>query len=679
MPSEYWSKIIWGSSGGANRIHSFNTHKVLLSTLPKFRLGVGILCFFGPFSAGGVPESCETIFQKGFFSMSFMFKPLAYDDHNAVNHPNIPTSVREDITFGTVKAAQRIAAKTVELLKDSPAGRVVAVDGYASAKFEALCGALAQSVQQEGYCVLLRSVNDIYLPAEILDKMLEKNLPKNYDEDPVLLFGKLFDGNFTDFLDREKTQNLLEEMAALPEKTLMILSGYGCTSEAFSKSEDLKVYIDVTPKMTAIRVRNGQLINIGDKTPRSFEELMRRNYFVDFEVILKNRKRLLEQNEIDFYLCGDHDDDFILMTGKDLNDILLCLSCYPFRAKPVYLEGIWGGEFIRKMRKLPAEYKNIAWVFDMIPLEVSIVVDVDGHEVEFPFFTFIQKCPVQIMGKKCTDRFGGYFPIRFNYDDTYHSNGNMSIQVHPYESVCQERYNELGSQDEAYYVIATGHDAKTYLGFNEGVNAKEFVELAKKSEKDGSMIDYAKYVNHIDSTPGLQVMIPGGTIHASGRNQFILELGSLTVGSYTYKMYDYNRRDTDGNFRPIHIAMGEKVLHPERTTSWVRKNIAIDPIPDGAGDGWKQYIIGDTDLMYYQTKQLYLEKKAEFSNNGQFTVLTLVDGEEVKVYSRTHPEFCYHQKFLDVVVVPASITDYVIENIGYQPAVVHKTLLKTDG
>ncbi len=49
----------------------------------------------------------------------------------------------------------------------------------------------------------------------------------------------------------------------------------------------------------------------------------------------------------------------------------------------------------------------------------------------------------------------------------------------------------------------------------------------------------------------MQFMLPGGTIHASGRNQLILEIGSLTVGSYTFKLYDYLRADLDGTRRPI--------------------------------------------------------------------------------------------------------------------------------
>ena len=77
-------------------------------------------------------------------------------------------------------------------------------------------------------------------------------------------------------------------------------------------------------------------------------------------------------------------------------------------------------------------------------------------------FKSVSYTHLEIMGQHCLEEFDGYFPVRFNYDDTWHSNGNMSVQVHPDEDFVIENYDEFGRQDEAYYVIATGHGAKTY-------------------------------------------------------------------------------------------------------------------------------------------------------------------------------------------------------------------------
>ena len=332
---------------------------------------------------------------------------------------------------------------------------------------------------------------------------------------------------------------------------------------------------------------------------------------------------------------------------------------------------------IRNVRGSPKEIAgNIAWIFDFIPMEVSIVVDVAGKAVDFPFSTFVQKKGREIMGQHCLEEFDGYFPVRFNYDDTWHSNGNMSVQVHPDEDFVIENYDEFGRQDEAYYVIATGHGAKTYCGFSG--NGREFLEMAKASETSHEMVDYQKYINWVDSVPGRQIMLPAGTVHASGRNQLILELGSLTIGSYTYKVYDYNRKDKDGNTRPIHTKNAEKVLHFERDSQWVKENIAIEPILIEEGEGYKEYIVGRTELMYYETHRIELDTHAAYhgQNHGQFTVITVVDGEQVKVYSKSRPEFCYTANFLDIVTIPADIDDYVIEAQSYQPAVVHKVILR---
>ena len=112
-----------------------------------------------------------------------------------------------------------------------------------------------------------------------------------------------------------------------------------------------------------------------------------------------------------------------------------------------------------------------------------------------------------------------------------------------------------------------------------------------------------KYVSYEDSVPGLQVMLPAGTIHSSGRNQVILEIGSLTIGSYTYKMYDYLRLDFDGKQRPIHTHLGELNVRQDRRTSVIHdpaspEYIVQKPRLDASGDGWEEYILGENPQMY---------------------------------------------------------------------------------
>ena len=85
----------------------------------------------------------------------------------------------------------------------------------------------------------------------------------------------------------------------------------------------------------------------------------------------------------------------------------------------------------------------------------------------------------------------------------------------------------------------------------------------------------------------------------------ILEIGSLTVGSYTYEMYDYLRKDFDGKPRPIHTYHGDKVLDRSRTKEWVNQNL----VNGGSrvvrsGEGWEEFVVGEHDLLYFSLRNL---------------------------------------------------------------------------
>lgn len=599
-----------------------------------------------------------------------MFKPLAYDDLTAINKPILPASVKESVAVGNDK----VSAAIINSINESE-NPVILVDGYVGSNFENF----VKEIQKQITDKKSKSFNmkDVYLSEEKINELTKENLPLNYEDDPVLLFGRIFQGEIDKLIDNEKLSNMVNEIKNFDG--VSIVYGLGCTVKTLLDIADKVVYIDISPKSAAIRGREGKFMNIGDSKIRPFNALMRRNYFVDFEVVVHHRKKLIDENKIDFYVDGNHDNEYKMLPFKPFKELLKILVQYPFRCKPVYLEGIWGGEYIRKVRNIPMDIsKNIAWIFEFIPMEVSIVVDVDSYNFELPFATFMAAFGERIIGEKAYDKFDGYFPVRFNYDDTYHSNGNMSIQVHPSSEYTKKNYNEKGSQDEAYYIIATGHNAKTYVGFKNDADVDEFIALADKSQRDGIDVDYKKYINAEESVPGKQFMLPGGTIHASGQNQLILELGSLTIGSYTYKIYDYNRRDKDGNTRPIHLKNAKKVLQKGRNQDWVKKNIAIEPVLVKESPDYTEFIVGDTDLMYYQTSRVELKTNGIYksSNNDQFTVITLVDGEEIEVYSESNPDFKFTQKYLEIVVIPETITDYIIVNKGYQPAVIHKTYLK---
>lgn len=614
--------------------------------------------------------------------MSFMFNPHPFDDANAINKINLDESSIAAIVSGKKEPLNYFSDFLNESIKQNPERKIfIALDGYISAQFDGFVEKLCKKLTESSVNIKLFNVSEILKSSELLEEQFSENLPDDKAKDPVLLFGKLFKGKYEDLMDAVKLNELELKLDAFKNDaevtdTVVIVYGCGAAMEKLRAIYDYILFFDVTSKQAILRAKKGLYANIGDLSPKPFKTLLRRCYYVDFELAGHLRWDLLRQNKIDFYIASDDPDNIDLIPKNVFDKIMGTLVKQPFRCKPVYIEGVWGGHYITKQRGLPDTMRNCAWSFELIPLEVSILVQAGEKMLEFPYFTFVQKEGEALMGRDCVEKFDGYFPVRFNYDDTFHSSGNMSIQVHSGKEYNLKNYGEHGSQDESYYIVATGHGAKTYIGFSENKNPQEFIDLAKQSETDGTVINYEAYIDHVKSEPGAQVLIPAGTIHASGRNQLILEIGSLTVGSYTYKMYDYLRADLDGKPRPIHTYHGENVLALERDTNWVHENAVQQPQLVRQGNTWAEYIVGEHELIYFSLRRLEFENTIEDNTNGKFHVLTLVDGETVRVEALDNSNLSYTMNYLDIVVVPANIGRYVIRNQGNQPVCIHKAMLK---
>ena len=603
--------------------------------------------------------------------MSFMFNPHPYDDPKPVNKPVLDPGIEKGIVFSYKSAMEKIAS----LL--SASSGVFAIDGCPSAEFDRLETSVRELAAAKGNTVEFIHISGIYKTSSELDSQFEENLPEDRVKDPVLLYGKLYKGKYETIFDQDKLEALKKHLKEIHSSgTVAVLIGQGSAAEILWSYIDTVIFLDVTPKVIMLRTIGGRYRTIGQGKDLTLKLVQRRIYYIDLELAVHLRRALIDSGKLSWYVASDHDDTYAMIPFDGFTAIAKSLAKQPFRCKPVYIEGVWGGHYVRNVRKLPDVFRNIAWVFDLIPLEVSILIDLGHHIIDIPYYTFVQMAGKEIMGEHIKEVFDGYFPIRFNYDDTFHSSGNMSIQCHPPKEYCMSHFGEHGTQDEGYYIVATGHGAKTYCGFKDSSKVEEFLSLVEKSEKEGTTIAYDEYVNSIQSIPGKQFLIPGGTIHASGRDQVILEIGSLTVGSYTFKLYDYLRLDLDGKPRPIHSYYGRQVLAHERDSAFVDARLCTAPKLIDSGDGWQEYLVGEDPLVYYSCRQLRFEKRCQGNVKDRFHVLALVDGEKVTVRSVKNPELCYHLDYLDIVVVPNDIDEYEIINDGQQPVVVYKVQVK---
>lgn len=590
-----------------------------------------------------------------------MFHPYPYADPQAVNQLPVDIHAQEALTQGALAVARQIAG----LYRQGH--QRIAIDGFHGAPFDRLRNLLAQQLGPQAPIMDARS---LLRPAEEIRALIADCLPEDRDIDPVLLYGRIFQGRYADLQQADKVQ---QAAGGQP----LILIGQGALSEALSPSFDLRLWLDISPRQSVLNFKEGRALNLGEDRALPYAAMMRRNYYVDYELAVHLRWSLIKSGTLHYYLSADDPQGFAMLPMDQLARWLDLAAERPLRCRPVYLEGVWGGFYMKRLRQLPRGMRNCAWIFDLIPMEVSLALRMGGKELELPFFTFVQHQGEKLLGQEAFTRFGGYFPLRFNYDDTFHASGNMSIQCHPGEAYLEQEHRELGRQDESYYVCVAGEGAKTYLGFKAPGDKEAFLAAAREAERSGQPMDYEAYLHAVPSKPGTQVMIPAGTIHASGRNQVVLEIGSLTMGSYTYKLYDYQREDLNtGLKRPIHLKAGALALKGERDQAWVKDNLVNHGGLVRQDAEGSETVLGEHELLYFSLRALHFERQMQDDTRGGFQVLALTEGEKVRVEKLDEPSRGYTLGYLDIVVVPADMGAYRLINLGEGQVTIHRTQLK---
>ena len=128
---------------------------------------------------------------------------------------------------------------------------------------------------------------------------------------------------------------------------------------------------------------------------------------------------------------------------------------------------------------------------------------------------------------------------------------SLSIQVHPSDEYALKYENSLG-KTEMWIILDAKEGSYINLGFNQNVKKEDFPELVK----DDSILSY---LNKIYVKPGDIYLIKPGTIHAIGEGITLLEIQESS--KLTYRVYDFNRIDKNGNKRELHVSKAMDVLN----------------------------------------------------------------------------------------------------------------------
>ncbi len=153
----------------------------------------------------------------------------------------------------------------------------------------------------------------------------------------------------------------------------------------------------------------------------------------------------------------------------------------------------------------------------------------------------------RLLGSRNYERFGTEFPLLIKFID---AREDLSIQVHPDDRLAWERHRSKG-KTEMWYVVAADEGAHLRSGFTRQVTPAEY----EKSVADDTITDLL--TDH-EVRPGDVFFLPAGRIHSIGAGSFIAEIQQTS--NITYRIYDFNRRDANGNLRELHTEQAKGAI-----------------------------------------------------------------------------------------------------------------------
>lgn len=221
---------------------------------------------------------------------------------------------------------------------------------------------------------------------------------------------------------------------------------------------------------------------------------------------------------------------------------------YPLKFNPILKSTIWGGDMIIPFKNLDIKQEQVgeSWEISDVHGDESVVAD--GAYKGKRLSQMVEEYKADLVGKSNYERFGNTFPLLIKFID---ANDDLSIQVHPDDKLAKERHNSMGKTEMWYVIDNANGKAHLRSGLKKSITPDEYSDMIKENTICDALADYAV-------KPGDVFFLPAGRIHSIGAGCFIAEIQQTS--NITYRIYDFNRKDKNGNTRELHTELSKDAI-----------------------------------------------------------------------------------------------------------------------
>ncbi len=214
---------------------------------------------------------------------------------------------------------------------------------------------------------------------------------------------------------------------------------------------------------------------------------------------------------------------------------------YPLTFKTIFKDKLWGGQKIKTvLGKDYGDLPNCGETWEISGVEGNVSVVDNGELAGRSLRDLIAEYKGRLVGNRVYEKFGDEFPLLVKFID---ANDDLSIQVHPDDKLAKQRHDSFG-KTEMWYIMQSDPGSTLITGFNQEVTR----ELYQKTFNEGKLTDI---LNREEAEAGDVFFLPAGRVHTIGKGLLLAEIQQTS--DVTYRIYDFDRKDAEGNTRELHV------------------------------------------------------------------------------------------------------------------------------
>ena len=236
--------------------------------------------------------------------------------------------------------------------------------------------------------------------------------------------------------------------------------------------------------------------------------------------------------------------------------------------RPILKQVLWGGNKIISFKQLDADMEQVGESWEVSGVKDNESIVANGQYEGMKLNDLVALLKGDLVGKENYERFGNEFPLLIKFID---ASKQLSIQVHPNDEQAKAKGLKRG-KTEMWYIMESAPDATLLSGLKRTITPEEYKAMVENETITDALCEYRVGEGDV-------FYLPAGRIHSIGAGTFLAEIQETS--DVTYRIYDFKRKDKDGNYRQLHTEAAAECIdysveNDYRTKYEARKNEGVE-------------------------------------------------------------------------------------------------------